>query len=243
MIDSVQEVCSKGITAYATTPRTQWVLQWPGQVVLAVSAIYWTQDVSAAMAGTATSNDGAVGARKGALAAVAARCTTQLEEVVELVRGELSNLNRSVGSPCLNTVNHIFTAASVEPSECFLCEMQSLAYHYCIIMCRATLSALVVMDVHARDVVDQLATEGIEGQPQHFSWLSQLRMYWEDPPKGTDNQSKTITVRMMNAQVGVGTSCWHSCKHGAGAHLLQCWLCCCSRAVWYSQLDPRHPLS
>jgi dynein heavy chain len=66
---------------------------------------------------------------------------------------------------------------------------------------RATLSALVVMDVHARDVVAQLAAEGIEGQPQHFSWLSQLRMYWEEPEKGSDNDGKTIIVRMMNAQV------------------------------------------
>lgn len=44
---------------------------------------------------------------------------------------------------------------------------------------RATLSALVVMDVHARDVVQALADEKIEGEPGHFSWLSQLRMYWE----------------------------------------------------------------
>ena len=44
---------------------------------------------------------------------------------------------------------------------------------------RATLSALVVMDVHARDTTMQLAREGIEGEPGHFSWLSQLRMYWE----------------------------------------------------------------
>jgi hypothetical protein len=35
------------------------------------------------------------------------------------------------------------------------------------------------MDVHARDVVAQLAKEGIEGEPGHFSWLSQLRLYWE----------------------------------------------------------------
>jgi hypothetical protein len=35
------------------------------------------------------------------------------------------------------------------------------------------------MDVHARDVAEQLAAEGIEGEATHFSWLSQLRMYAE----------------------------------------------------------------
>lgn len=63
------------------------------------------------------------------------------------------------------------------------------------------------MDVHARDVVVQLAAEGIEGQPQHFSWLSQLRMYWEEPPSSQQqdaSQDKTIIVRMMNAQAPYG---------------------------------------
>jgi dynein heavy chain len=60
------------------------------------------------------------------------------------------------------------------------------------------------MDVHARDVVVQLAAEGIEGQPQHFSWLSQLRMYWEQPPGQGADQDKTIVVRMMNAQAEYG---------------------------------------
>ena len=77
---------------------------------------------------------------------------------------------------------------------------------------RATLSALVVMDVHARDVVTTLATEGIEGQLQHFSWLSQLRMYWEQPSAGAESTDPTIIVRMMNAQVRVVTS-------GTFAHL------------------------
>lgn len=94
MIESVQDVCSKCMVAYATTQRTQWVLQWPGQVVLAVSAIYWTQEVSAAMAGSGSAGADAATPGKGALAAVAAKCTSQLEEVVGLVRGELSKLNR-----------------------------------------------------------------------------------------------------------------------------------------------------
>lgn len=29
--------------------RDQWVLQWPGQVVICVSSIFWTQEVSAAL--------------------------------------------------------------------------------------------------------------------------------------------------------------------------------------------------
>ena len=73
----------------------------------------------------------------GALKATADGCTKQLGEIVGLVRGELTKLQR------------------------------------------ATLSALVVMDVHARDVVVSLAAQNLQGKPQDFAWLSQLRMYWE----------------------------------------------------------------
>uniref|UniRef100_A0A8C3I3V3 Dynein axonemal heavy chain 3 n=1 Tax=Chrysemys picta bellii TaxID=8478 RepID=A0A8C3I3V3_CHRPI len=33
----------------AKVPRNKWVLQWPGQVVICVSSIYWTKEVSEAM--------------------------------------------------------------------------------------------------------------------------------------------------------------------------------------------------
>lgn len=46
---------------------------------------------------------------------------------------------------------------------------------------RNTLGALVLQDLHARDVVAQLASEGVGGQPQAFAWLSQLRTYWHAP--------------------------------------------------------------
>lgn len=68
---------------------------------------------------------------------------------------------------------------------------------------RATLSALVVMDVHARDSAADLATAGIEGQPGAFAWLAQLRLYWEavdeEAPEDMD-----VVVRMMHASAAYG---------------------------------------
>lgn len=127
MVDSIREVCLQGVESFPTKQRSQWVLEWPGQVVLVVTAIFWTSDVANAIRS----------GRAGALQEVTDDCTAQLAEIVNLVRGDLKKLNRM------------------------------------------TLSALVVMDVHARDVAEHLAKEGIEGMENHFSWICQLRMYWE----------------------------------------------------------------
>ena len=43
---------------------------------------------------------------------------------------------------------------------------------------RITLKALVVIDVHARDVVIDLANKQIQN-PADFDWTAQLRYYWE----------------------------------------------------------------
>lgn len=42
-----------------------------------------------------------------------------------------------------------------------------------------TMNALIVLDVHARDVVETLAKQGIDDVAA-FEWISQLRYYWEN---------------------------------------------------------------
>ena len=43
---SLREVTSKAVANYTEQSRTEWVLNWPGQVVLAASTIHWTAEVS-----------------------------------------------------------------------------------------------------------------------------------------------------------------------------------------------------
>ena len=49
MIISLKDVMSKAVVAYTQDPRRDWVLQWPGQVVIAASTVYWTADVTNAI--------------------------------------------------------------------------------------------------------------------------------------------------------------------------------------------------
>ncbi|KAJ3222973.1 Dynein heavy chain 7, axonemal [Clydaea vesicula] len=137
MLESVRMVIKEAYFAYQNTPRAKWVLEWPGQVVLCVSQIYWTIQVEQAL----------LAGKKG-MEECAARLNNDLADIIHLVRGELPK------------------------------------------MARTTLGALVVIDVHARDVVTALSQETLK-DPNDFSWLSQLRYYWED-----DN----VMVKMINAQ-------------------------------------------
>jgi dynein heavy chain len=43
---SLKEVNLKATEAYPKIPRGEWVLQWPGQIVLAASQIHWTTEVT-----------------------------------------------------------------------------------------------------------------------------------------------------------------------------------------------------
>ena len=43
---SLREVSVKAVDAYCRIPRNEWVLQYPGQIVLAASQVHWTTEVT-----------------------------------------------------------------------------------------------------------------------------------------------------------------------------------------------------
>ena len=45
MINSIRFVIKDAVAAYQKVPRMKWVVEWPGQVVICYSQVYWTQDV------------------------------------------------------------------------------------------------------------------------------------------------------------------------------------------------------
>lgn len=49
MVSSIRSVIGEAFEAYAGSQRNRWVLEWPGQIVLCVSSIYWTAEVTEAM--------------------------------------------------------------------------------------------------------------------------------------------------------------------------------------------------
>ncbi|XP_018647275.1 dynein heavy chain, putative [Schistosoma mansoni] len=138
MLMSVRDVIAAAIEAYEKEDRELWVCQWPGQVVLCVSQIYWTSEV----------HESLIYGIKG-LENYYKKLDRQMSAIVKLVRGKLNAQQR------------------------------------------ITLGALVVIDVHARDVVHDMIKLGVTSE-NDFNWLSQLRYYWEN---------ENVEVKLTNAKV------------------------------------------
>ncbi|KAM4722817.1 dynein axonemal heavy chain 1 [Rhinophrynus dorsalis] len=120
---SVRDYIERSLKVYPQTPRTEWVLNWPGQVTIAGCQTFWTKEVSDALeAGDLPSR-------------LFPQLEAQVSGLVSLVRGKLSRMQRSI------------------------------------------ISALIVIEVHAKDVAARLIEENVNSV-NDFEWISQLRYYW-----------------------------------------------------------------
>ncbi|XP_073448349.1 dynein axonemal heavy chain 12 [Aquarana catesbeiana] len=84
MLRSIRDVIARSRMAYPETSRKDWVREWPGQVVLCVSQMFWTSEVHEAIA------SGPQGLKN-----YYDKLQHQLNDIVELVRGKLSKQTRT----------------------------------------------------------------------------------------------------------------------------------------------------
>ena len=98
---SVKDQMSRALAAYSDAGREQWLLEWPGQVVLAANQVLWTNGTEAAlraMSGTAAGGNTAGGSTAAAgtpLQKHLAKVVAQQAALVRMVRGPLTELQRT----------------------------------------------------------------------------------------------------------------------------------------------------
>ncbi|CCI46649.1 unnamed protein product [Albugo candida] len=83
--ESIRDHIQRALESYPSTLREAWVLHWPAQVVLAVSQVFWTTQVTEAML-----HHGCSG-----LKTYLSALNNQLDRIVTIVRGDLTKLNRT----------------------------------------------------------------------------------------------------------------------------------------------------
>lgn len=127
-----------------TFDRKEWLFAFPAQPVLTVDMVKWTESTHQAIFEVET------GKNRNALQRQFEFLKTQMNGMVEVVRGELNTLERTM------------------------------------------MGALIVLDVHNRDVVELLINNKV-ASVNDFEWTRQLRYYWE---KEVDN----CVVRQTNTR-------------------------------------------
>ena len=93
MVDTLRRITKESL-ADEDIPRTQWVLKWPAQVVLAVNMMRWTRDSEAAIFAQKRGEDVKEGKGFASLKEFQHHLDVQLKETVALVRQDLTELQR-----------------------------------------------------------------------------------------------------------------------------------------------------
>ncbi len=136
---SVRDAMLEAILDYTRIGRIEWMQKHAAMCVLNGSQVHWTQEVEAAI-------------RSGDIQSNLDRQLSQLADMTQLVRGEITNAART------------------------------------------TVGALTVVDVHARDVTQQLVDDRVSSVHE-FLWIQQLRYYWEPSAEDKEGDLFAMMVR------------------------------------------------
>jgi dynein heavy chain len=138
MLISLKHIMIQSWRNYCEIMRTEWIIKWPGMIVLCVSQIYWAKEIEARF-----------------------HMQNGIENYYDILQQQLQD-----------------TVALIRSKE-----ITNLA--------RITIRALIVIDVHAKDVVDELIQNRTQSE-NDFQWLAQLRYYMMDD---------CVWVNIINANV------------------------------------------
>lgn len=113
MITSIRYVIKDATKDYVKTPRKKWVVEWPGQVVICTSQIYWTSETEDAI-------------RKDTLKNYLETCNSQITDTVALVRGDLESGARiTLGALIVIDVHGKLLIQSLNKTELILTNLSS----------------------------------------------------------------------------------------------------------------------
>ena len=98
MQDSLQKLMAEGKETYEKTDRAQWVKEYPGQIVATVSQVYWCYETEAAIRGMEENPE--------SMDSWYASNNYQLEQLVDLVRGPLTDIQRKIIVALITTDVH-----------------------------------------------------------------------------------------------------------------------------------------
>lgn len=106
MMQSISEIINNAVKEYVYSQRMEWVLKWPGMVVLCASTVNWTAEVETAIEQKSltvseifklkTANNSMVYILY--FQTYLAKSNKQIEDLVSLVRGQLSKGERATVS-------------------------------------------------------------------------------------------------------------------------------------------------